>query len=468
MAGAVVTVPLRPGWPLLAILAWGVFSFGAVYSWAYWPLFAAAVVLGLIGTIGDGAWRDPRLRRVLVALGLVAAAIAVQAAALPAWLVSDLSPGTDRFFREFRVGYHPADLNALSLNPAATRVVLAEVVALGLMLVGLARLMRRWPLDWLVGQMMSLAVAVALVGIVQRALLDGDAGLIYGFWEPRQGGEIFGPFVNRNHFAGWMVMVLPLVGAYGCALALASDAQARVGPAAWIRWFGSVEGNRVLLVLSALLIMTVAVMLTGSRSGMAAGAVGMLVLLGFLWRVMAGVPRVVVTTAVLLVFVSAMTWAGAGTVVSRFGRASEDVGGRVSAWQDTRRIVADFPVFGTGLGGYRRAMLVYQTRDREAFYAQAHNDYLQLLAEGGVLVTVPSLVLAVVVVAGIVRRLRAADDGPMSYWLRRGAVAGLVGMAAQSVVEFSLQMPGNAAMFVALVALALHRPRPYSVHAHRV
>jgi O-antigen ligase len=340
-------------------------------------------------------------------------------------------------------------------------------VALGLLLVGVARLARRWELAWLVSQVMALAVAVALVGLVQKALLDSDTKLIYGFWRPRQGGDIFGPFVNRNHFAGWMVMVLPLVAAYGWALVQASEARGREGLRGWLRWLGEVEGNRVLLVVSCLLVMSVSLIMTGSRSGMAAGAVSVLTLLFFLWRTVSGRTRVVVTTLAASLAVAAVVWAGAGSVVTRFGRAPEDVGGRLSAWADTLRIVTDFPLFGTGLGGYRRAMLLYQTHDREAFYAQAHNDYLQVLAEGGVLVTVPALVLIVVVAVGIARRLRTADDRPVTYWIRRGAVAGLVGMAAQSVVEFSLQMPGNAAMFVALAAIALHRPRSYS-HAHRV
>lgn len=458
---------LRPGWPLLAILAWGVLSFGAVYPWAYWPLLAAAAALGLVGLAADKAWRDPRLIRVLVALVILSGAIVVQTIALPSWLIVELSPAVDRFFRDFRIGYHPADLRTLSIDPAATRIVLAEVVALGVLLVGAARLLRRWRLDWFVNQVMALAVAVALVGIVQRALLDSETDLIYGFWRPRQGGDIFGPFVNRNHFAGWMVMVLPVVAAYAWALALLSYTPGRTGAHAWMRWFGEVDGNRVLLVVSCLFIMAVSLIMTGSRSGMAAGAVGMLVLLFFLWRSLAGASRLVVTALVLSVLFGATVWAGAGTVVSRFGRASADVGGRVSAWQDTLRIASDFPLFGTGLGGYRSAMLLYQTRDREKMYAQAHNDYLQLLAEGGALVTLPAVALIVVVGLGIARRLNAADDGPVTYWIRRGAVAGVVGMAAQSVVEFSLQMPGNAAMFVTLVAIALHRPRSYS-HAHRV
>jgi O-antigen ligase len=213
--------------------------------------------------------------------------------------------------------------------------------------------------------------------------------------------------------------------------------------------------------------MAVSLVMTGSRSGMAAAAIAMATLLVFLWRGVRGTTRVVVTAGVVAMVLLATAWAGAASVASRFGRASDDIGGRVSAWRDTLQIATDFPVFGTGLGGYRRAMLVYQTTDREALYAQAHNDYLQLVAEGGLLVVVPAVLLVGLVGAGVVRRLSVSDDDQVTYWIRRGAVAGLVGMAAQSVVEFSLQMPGNAVMFVALTAVALHRQRP-NTHAYRV
>jgi O-antigen ligase len=115
-------------------------------------------------------------------------------------------------------------------------------------------------------------------------------------------------------------------------------------------------------------------------------------------------------------------------------------------------------------------------------YAQAHNDYLQVIAEGGVLVGVPAAAVIGLVVRGIRRRLTAGADQPLTWWVRVGAIAGLAGIAAQSLVEFSLQMPGNVVLFVLLLAIAMHRPRSESRqssnrrvhtlasrhHAHRV
>jgi len=94
-------------------------------------------------------------------------------------------------------------------------------------------------------------------------------------------------------------------------------------------------------------------------------------------------------------------------------------------------------------------------------YNEAHNDYVQLLVEGG-LVTFLLVVVAIVGVTRAVRaRLAANDDGTEARWLRMGASTGLVAIGLQSLVEFSLQMPGNAVLFVVLLALALYVPAAY-------
>lgn len=452
---------------LMALLAWGVLLFGAVYPWAYWPLFVGSLAIGITAALRGRAWRDPRLVHLTVALGVLAAVVVLETIALPSWLIARLSPSVDVFLRQFEVGYHPARLRTLSLAPHATFIVLAELVAFSLLLIGVTRALRRMSLEWLVVQILGLAVSVAVIGIVQKALIDPDVPLLYGFWRPRQGGNPFGPFVNRNHFAGWMIMVLPVVAAYGWSIARLAEGVDHRSTREWLRWSGSLDGNRLLLVLSAVFIMGVALIFTGSRSGMAGFAVGVLVLGWFLLRESRGRARWVAAAALVSLMAGAVSWAGSDLVVSRFQRAGSEFQGRLAAWKDTARIVGDFPVFGTGLGGYRRAMLVYQSDDREKMYAQAHNDYLQLVAEGGLVVSAAAAAVIGVFAFGVWRRLVSGDDDAVAFWVRRGAVAGLMAIAAQSLVEFSLQMPGNAVMFVTLAAIALHRPRPHS-HAYRV
>jgi O-antigen ligase len=110
-------------------------------------------------------------------------------------------------------------------------------------------------------------------------------------------------------------------------------------------------------------------------------------------------------------------------------------------------------------------MLLYQTSSRALHFQEAHNDYLQIASEGGVLVGIPVIVALVVFVGDIRRRFREAPKEGTTYWLRVGAAIGLISIALQSLVEFSLQMPGNAALFVVLAAIALHRSPHLSARA---
>ena len=455
---------------LVATLAWGVLSFGAVYPWAYWPLAIACATLGIWGIVASEAWHDRRTRHLAVALGIVGLAIAVQLVALPYNWLSTLSPGVDRYLREYHFAYHPASLHPLSIDPLATGTILVLFLALALFLLGLTKAIRHVGLDWLSTQLMGLGVGLAVVGVVQKAFAVPDDPMVYGFWKPQQGGNPFGPFINRNHFAGWMVMALPVVLGYMCAVFQTSRRPRRSGGLRQLLpWLTTVEANRFVLLAVASLVMGMSLVLTGSRSGVASFGLALAVL-GFfvLRRMKSGILRWALVAGFSVLLIGSLGWAGIDRIGDRFGRAPAELEGRFSAWRDTQQIISEFPVFGTGMGTYAQAMLLYQTRGRDVMYAEAHNDYIQLAAEGGLIVGIPALVLFGVMALTIGRRLGSGDDDPMTSWIRVGSLAGLVGISAQSVVEFSLQMPGNAAMFVLLLALALHRPSRRSLDAHRV
>jgi O-antigen ligase len=134
---------------------------------------------------------------------------------------------------------------------------------------------------------------------------------------------------------------------------------------------------------------------------------------------------------------------------------------RLRVWHDAAAIVKAFPLTGTGLNTFGTATVLYQSGSRAVHFQEAHNDYLQLLAEGGVLLAVPFALIVWFFLVAVRRRMREDDDG-MTSWIRFGAAAGILAIALQSLVEFSLQMPGNAAMFVVLVAISLH----YGVRGH--
>ena len=111
---------------------------------------------------------------------------------------------------------------------------------------------------------------------------------------------------------------------------------------------------------------------------------------------------------------------------------------------------------GTGLNTYGTAMLFYQQHELAKSFSAAHNDYLQLAAEGGALLTIPAILCAGAFIVAVRRRF--VDDASVrTYWLRAGAVTGLTAIALQETVDFSLQMPGNAVLFAVLCGIALHK-----------
>src|SRR5262249_52590798 len=133
--------------------------------------------------------------------------------------------------------------------------------------------------------------------------------------------------------------------------------------------------------------------------------------------------RTAVLAVTTLVAIAAITSAYANTqpLIDRFeGIRETGAEGRTQIWRDTIHVIRDFPLTGVGLGGYQTAMLLYQQGDRSRFTNQAHNQYLHLVSEGGLLVSVP----AAMAVAAFVQlfRKRLAQDRSQLVWLRIGAL----------------------------------------------
>jgi O-antigen ligase len=214
----------------------------------------------------------------------------------------------------------------------------------------------------------------------------------------------------------------------------------------------------VLLAL-AIAITTLALVMTMSRSGMSALALATVLTGCAIVRGASGLSRKAagVFSLVLLVAV-VVSWVGVNAVATRFADTDwSEYNNRRGAWSDARAVAAAFPVAGTGLNTYHVTSLVYQQHDLRQHYAQAHNDYLQLAAEGGLLLMLPVAACLIVFARDVRRRLRDDRLASTEWWLRRGAVTALVAIALQETVEFSLQMPGNAALFAVVCAIALHR-----------
>lgn len=455
----------------VVFVAWGALAFGAVYPWAYWPLVAAAAATGVVGLRRNlSVDRDAAFpKRLFLAIGFVALAIALQLVPLPRPVLSRLSPATDGLLQKYNLPYAAAvttgevperwTRHALSLNPEATGRSLALLVAFTLLLAGLSRALHSGGLRRLSHRIVAVGLLIALVAIVQKVTISGAE--IYGFWTPEQEGTSpYGPFVNKHHFAGWMVMALSL--AMGVVLASIARGMRDLKPD-WrnrLLWLSSRNASLLVLTMFASLVMGLSLVLSLSRSGITAFALALVASAWLVARRQSSASRRTMGAAYLgFVVIVAVGWVGLDTVATHFASASWDtVGGRLGIWQDTAQVIKDFPLTGTGLNTFGESMLYYQTVEPTVHFAQAHNDYLQLAAEGGLLVGVPILAALFLFVREVRSRFREGADDSTTYWIRVGAVTGLLAIALQETVDFSLQMPGNALLFTVLASIAIHRP----------
>jgi O-antigen ligase len=297
-------------------------------------------------------------------------------------------------------------------------------------------------------------VLLALTGIIQKPLFTGK---LYGFWTPQMHGDPFGPFVNRNHFAGWMLMALPVTLGLLCGAVARGMRYVKPTFRDRVLWLSSPDASRLVLLAGAAAVMALSLLLTMSRSGISATMLAVALTGAVALRRQGTTGRRVIVTGYLVLLVILVTaWVGVDAIASRFASSDwSELNSRRGAWADAAGIFWRFPLTGTGLNTYGVATLFYQQHDLAQYYAQAHNDYLQLAAEGGALLLLPAAACLLAFIAAVRRRFNE-DTRTSGYWIRVGAVTGLAAIALQETVDFSLQMPGNAVLFAVLCGLALH------------
>jgi O-antigen ligase len=207
--------------------------------------------------------------------------------------------------------------------------------------------------------------------------------------------------------------------------------------------------------------MSAALLTSMSRSGLTGAAVATLCFIWFSWiRIGDRGPAPLLGGATAIIVVAAM-YANLGALADRVGETlASGVGGRRVIWKETWPMIQDFWMAGVGVGAYQRGMLVYQQTKGLFYFNHAHNEYLQLVAEGGALLCVPAVVMVLSGLRQIAQQL-ATDRSPV-FWIRAGAVTGILAVAVQSVWDTGLRMPANSLLFASLAALALHQPAKWT------
>lgn len=277
--------------------------------------------------------------------------------------------------------------------------------------------------------------AVSLFGIVQYFTYHGKL-----YWTiPLKAGSPFGPYVNRDDFAGFVELVAPLGLAF--------------------LFFRAVRREHLTLLVLFTLVPIGAVILSASRGGIF-GLFFELILLAFLSRARRiGRNQLLGVAGLALVAGAFIVWLGVGHAIQRFeklapGEISRNL--RVSIYHDTWRIFVHHPWTGTGLGTLVAVYPRYASFYDGLVLEHAHNDYLELLADTGVVGGLCGLGFIVLLFWIGLQNLRSAADRSRRA-IVAGSLAACAGLLLHSLVDFNLHIPANALLFLLLAWLATSR-----------
>lgn len=304
-------------------------------------------------------------------------------------------------------------------------------------------------------------MGLALFGLIQHFTWNGK---FYWLREPSTPvTSPFGPYVNHNHFAGYIEMLLPV-------------------PAALMTMRGVRRELRVIYFFAAV-VMGIAVIVSLSRGGMLslAASLGFVLVVSLcsanrrrqkqmseLGAEQSGglsVPltQLIAVMVISVTIVAGVFWVGADPVLKRLSEGSVATSGSVSAafykdrgliWRDTLAMIRANLTMGVGLGSFATAYPLYTQDDGSVIVSQAHNEYLQILADGGLIGGLIALGFLLLLLRDIKRSLGHPD--PIQSKLALGCSGGLVALLIHSLFDFNLQLPANALLFLLLCAVVSH------------
>jgi len=326
--------------------------------------------------------------------------------------------------------------------PFLTRVELLKLIAYIVVFFLCTQAFReRQDLTSLTWLLMFLCFGVSLFGIVQRFTSEGT---IYWFQKLTLGGDPFGPFVNRNHFAGFAELTVPV----GLALMIFRGLRRDLFPLA-----------------SVLTIVPVgALILSGSRGGIV-GFGFELVVLGLMARSRKRGPEPARLAALALVGFAAIAligWLGASKVIERFSTLHPGditLSRRATMVRGAARVFISHPIAGCGLGSLVAVYPRFETFYDGLVVDHVHNDYMELLAEMGLVGGLFGGAFLWILFRDA-RKGFIAEQGHFSRAVHAAGITAVCGLLLHSLVDFNLHIPSNVLLFLLQAHLATVAPLP--------
>lgn len=373
----------------------------------------------------------------LVPLVLLLAFMVLQIIPLPADVIKIISPGTYEIYSPLLAVQDVKSWIPLSVNIRETLHELLRVTSYALMYILTIHLLTApGRLKNTANVVILLAATIAFFSIIQEV---SSPEKIYWFRQGPSNAHPFGPWINPNQFAGYMEMMCPL------AFALYLFYRPRVKGQESLRekivsFFAEPGVHHHLYLGLSTVLMALAVFVSLCRGGIlslvAAGALFL-----FLYNIKFPKRGRVTLLALLGCIAVAVSWFGWDIIVAEFNKSFDVSGrladGRLTLWRDVSLIIKAFPVFGTGFGTFVSIYPLYKTIDDNLIYDHAHNDYLELFTDGGVI----GFLLAAWFVLAVLwhgwKMIRERRD-QYAILIGIGAITGICAVLFHAITDFNM------------------------------
>jgi O-antigen ligase len=277
--------------------------------------------------------------------------------------------------------------------------------------------------------------------------------------------EATGTYINRNHYAGFLEMILP----FSLALVFYQYAKLRGNPGirmTFRKLAAKSAFQRLILSLCVAVVLCTALAFSRSRMGILAAASSVLVICALIAisRFHGRMSFLLAATFIVL-SIGLAVWVGPGPIVSRFQNVNDEYSftgqSRVSIWRDALPLIQHHPWLGTGLGTFPIAFTNGQTAFLGQFVNHAHNDYLEAASDLGVTAALLLFASIVLILAHAVRTF-LCDHRDFERVVALGCVGSIVAILLHSFADFNLYIPANALLFSAILGFAIADRAPHS------
>jgi O-antigen ligase len=435
----------------------------------YHPLGAMSLQLLALGILTVALWTPralPLSRPEMALLLALPASVLLYAIPLPAaWVDAlagrDLYTGAAAILPSGGAGaWRPLSLNPTATLEAGFMLLVPIAVFLG------SRLLDTRSLLWLVYLLFGIAAAQALLGLIQYG--TGQHGYMLFAVHSAADDSAAGTYVNRNHFAGLLEMVFPLVLAMIFAsLAREPDTGPRVGWRRRAAFLGSERGLRALAFAAIALLLLLGIIFSKSRMGITMAMLG-LVLTSLLFAGRIGGRHAFGLTGTLVALVLGFGIAiGLVPVLDRFS-VDPTADARSKIFNVTLTGIGQRLPFGTGPGTLPDAVRALEPVELGAtFINRAHNDYLEWVSDAGLIAPV-LIALALFLYLRQWTRVYSREQWDSPRFLQAGSGIGLLLLALHELVDYNLYMPANQTVFALLAGIFFKSPeRPMDGARHR-